>query len=236
MIVALRHIYVLRMWIVSLPECVRCSASLIQKCLYTLTQKGTRHRATLSFWSPPVYRFPISVAAISLVTAFVFAAAVAPPPRKAPELSFAIPGQGQKQLTDYRGKVVALEFIFTTCPHCQAASKLMSKFQDEYGPRGLQVIDVAINPNADLLVENFAKDFHTTFPVGWTTSQQMQAFMGYDNRYVVPQLVLIDRKGFIHYQTPALSGDDWSKFMAESAIRQHIEELLGPNTSASLAR
>lgn len=181
-------------------------------------------------------RFLISFAATCLLAAFIFAAET-PPLRKAPELSFAIPGQGQKQLADYRGKVVALEFIFTTCPHCQAASKLMSKLQDEYGSGGLQVIDVAINPNADLLVENFAKDFHTTFPVGWTTAQQMQAFMGFaDARYVVPQLVLIDRKGFIHYQTPALSGDDWTKLMAESAIRQHIEELLGPNTSAALAR
>ena len=183
-----------------------------------------------------MYKFLISVAAISVLTGSLIAAD-APPLRKAPELSVAIPGQGQRQLSDYRGKVVALEFIFTTCPHCQAASKLMSKLQDEYGPRGLQVIDVAINPNADLLVENFAKDFHTTFPVGWTTPQQMQAFMGFgDNRYVVPQFVLIDRKGYIHYQTPALSGDDWTKLMAESAIRQHIEELLGSNTSAALAR
>jgi thiol-disulfide isomerase/thioredoxin len=182
-----------------------------------------------------VYKFLISVAAISVLTGSLIAAD-APPLRKAPELSIAIPGQGQRQLSDYRGKVVALQFIFTTCPHCQAASKLMSKLQDEYGPRGLQVIDVAINPNADLLVENFAKDFHTTFPVGWTTPQQMQAFMGFgDARYVVPQLVLIDRKGYIHYQTPALSGDDWNKLMAESAIRQHIEELLGSNTSAALA-
>lgn len=173
-------------------------------------------------------------AALSVLTASSSGAGTAPL-RKAPELTFSIPGQGQKQLSDYRGKVVALEFIFTTCPHCQAASKLMTKLQTEYGSRGLQVIDVAINPNADLLVENFAKDFQVNFPVGWTTSEQMQLFMGFSNdRYVVPQLVLIDRKGVIHYQTPALSGDDWVKLMSEQAIRQHIEELLGSNSSASL--
>jgi peroxiredoxin len=154
--------------------------------------------------------------------------------RKAPELTFTIPSEGQKQLSAYHGKVVALEFIYTTCPHCQAASKVMSKLQQEYGSRGLQVLDVAINPNADLLVENFAKDYQVNFPVGWTTSEQMQAFMGFsDARYVVPQLVLIDRKGYIHYQTPALSGDEWTKLMTEQAIRQHIEELLGPGNSAS---
>lgn len=155
--------------------------------------------------------------------------------RKAPELAFSVPGQGQKLLSQYRGKVVALEFIFTTCPHCQAASKVMTKFQSEYGPRGLQVIDVAVNQNADLLVDNFAKDFHVNFPVGWTPSNEMLSFMGFsDGRYVVPQLVLIDRKGFIHYQTPAKENPDWDKLMNEDAIRQHIEELLSSgSTSAS---
>jgi peroxiredoxin len=147
--------------------------------------------------------------------------------RKAPELNFDLPGKGAQQLSQYKGKVVALEFIYTTCPHCQAASHVMTKLQSEYGARGLQVIDVAINPNADLLVENFAKDYQVNFPVGWATQAQMQAFMGFaDARYVVPQLVLIDRKGMIHYQTPATSNDDWSKLMNEQSIRQHLEQLL----------
>ncbi len=173
-----------------------------------------------------------ALAGISLFTTSLFAAEAV---RKAPELAFSVPGQGQKLLSQYRGKVVALEFIFTTCPHCQAASKMMRKLQSEYGARGLQVIDVAVNPNADLLVEGFSKDFQVNFPVGWTPSNEMTAFMGFsDGRYVVPQLVLIDRKGLIHYQTPATENDDWDKLMKEDAIRQHIEELLAPeNASAS---
>ncbi len=147
--------------------------------------------------------------------------------RKAPDFAFEVPGKGTMTLAQFRGKVVALEFIFTTCPHCQAASHLMTKLQTEYGARGLQVLDVAVNPNADLLVENFAKDMQVNFPVGWTTQAQMQAFMNFDARFVVPQLALIDRKGLIHYQTPALSSDDaWQKYMTEPAIRQHIEQLL----------
>ena len=48
---------------------------------------------------------------------------------KSPELAFKIPGQGERLLSQYRGKVVALEFILTTCPHCQAASQIMNKMQ-----------------------------------------------------------------------------------------------------------
>ena len=157
--------------------------------------------------------------------------------RKAPELAFTIPGQGQKLLSQYRGKVVALEFIFTTCPHCQAASKMMTKLQQEYGPRGFQALDVAVNDNADLLVENFSKDYRVGFPVGYTPQPQMVSFMGFPTNYfVVPQLVLIDRKGTIHYQTPPRENEDWDKLMKEENIRHHIEELLGSGSTSSTRR
>src|SRR3954469_10565844 len=156
--------------------------------------------------------------------------------RKAPELAFTVPGQGQKLLSQYRGKVVALEFIFTTCPHCQAASKVMSRFQREYGPQGFQAIDIAVNDNADLLVENFVKEYQVAFPVGWMSKDQMLSFMGFkDGRFVVPQMVLIDRKGYIRYQTPPLESEDWDKLMKEDVLKQHIEELLGTNNPAKRA-
>jgi thiol-disulfide isomerase/thioredoxin len=152
--------------------------------------------------------------------------------RKAPELKFVIPSEGQKTLSQYEGKVVALEFIFTTCPHCKAASHMMTKLQREYGPRGLQVIDIAVNPNSDLLVDDFAKEQQVNFPVGWTQSDTMTTFMGFSpGRYVVPQLVLIDRKGFIHYQTPATEDEKWDRMMKEETIRQHIEQLLWAKSS-----
>ena len=173
-------------------------------------------------------------ASLSLVVISLFAADSTPSIRKAPELAFNIPGQGPKLLSQYRGKVVALEFIFTTCPHCQAASKVMSKYQAEFGPRGFQAVDIAVNENADLLVENFAKDYQVAFPVGWVTRDQMLSFMGYTSgRFVVPQLVLIDRKGVIHYQTPALEDPEWEKLMTPEAIHQHIDELLSSGASAS---
>jgi len=175
-----------------------------------------------------------SLAGLAFITALLFAADTNTS-RKAPELAFTVPGQGQKLLSQYRGKVVALEFIFTTCPHCQAASKVMTKFQQEFGSRGFQAVDIAINDNADLLVDNFTKDYQVGFPVGWTPKDQMLTFMGFSlaERFVVPQLVLIDRKGIIRYHTPPLADDAYGKLMNEDAIRQHVEELLSQGNSAS---
>jgi thiol-disulfide isomerase/thioredoxin len=157
----------------------------------------------------------------------------ADPFRKAPELPFNLPQEGQKLLSSYRGKVVSLEFILTTCVHCQAASKVMTKLQEEYGPQGFQALDVAINgldegrtpAAADALVASFKSSFQVGFPVGWIRREQMSSFLGVSmmERMVVPQLVLIDRKGLIHYQTPPM-GD--ANSMAEGTLRQRIQELL----------
>ena len=147
------------------------------------------------------------------------------PPKKAPELAFKIPGQGDKLLSQYKGKVVALELVFTTCPHCQHASQVMTKIQNDLGPKGFQAIDVAFNDNADLLVENFVKDFNVGFPVGLTTRAEVLKFLGLSvmDRFVVPQFILIDRNGMVHYQTAPL-GDD--AIAQESFIRGEIEALL----------
>ena len=182
----------------------------------------------------------ISFTAAGIVAAFCAVLVAADLPRKAPELAFTVPGQGERLLSQYRGKVVALEFILTTCPHCQAASRMMSRLQADYGSRGFQALDVAINGldegrtpvQANDLVQSFASSYQVGFPVGWTSRDQMLAFSGFSiaERFVVPQIVLIDRKGMIHYQTPPL-GDENS--MQESTIRQRVEELLALSNTAS---
>ena len=188
-----------------------------------------------------VVKFLTSIVTLGLVSAYLVADTNAV--RKAPELAFTIPGQGDRLLSQYRGKVVALEFILTTCPHCQAASHEMTKFQQQYGARGFQALDLAINAldegrkpeQASVMVEQFSNNFQVGFPVGFIGRDPMMSFMGFSimDRMVVPQMVLIDRKGYIHWQTPASdSNDDWAKLMNENTIKAHIEELLAQPASA----
>src|SRR5271165_3995306 len=90
-----------------------------------------------------------------------------PPLRKAPELSFKLPGGAQRQLSQYKGKVVALEFILTTCPHCQEAAKVMTTLQRELGPKGFQALDVAVNTTDEAVIKQFVANQQVIFPVGW---------------------------------------------------------------------
>jgi len=156
-----------------------------------------------------------------------------PPLRKAPELSFKLPGGAQRQLSQYRGKVVALEFILTTCPHCQAAAKVMTKLQGELGPKGFQALDVAVNTTDEAVIKQFIADQQVVFPVGWIDAGSPQNnvmalmnFMGMtvNDRPQVPQQVLIDRDGMIRYQTPP-SGDFTA--LEESVLRGRLLEVLG---------
>jgi hypothetical protein len=93
--------------------------------------------------------------------------------------------------------------------------------------------DVAIDPNADLRVENFSKELQVGFPLGWTNIDQMMVYMGFVDRPVVPQLILIDRDGNIHYRTPR-EGDALS--LKEDVITKRIEELIELKSTAKRPR
>jgi peroxiredoxin len=155
----------------------------------------------------------------------VFAGFAAQVPRQSPELVINYPGGKQALLSTYKGKVVLLEFIFTTCPHCQVTSQMVSKLQTEFGAKGFQALAVAVNPMALMLVNDFVRDFHINFPVGASERDPALRYLQINesDRWVVPQIVLIDRKGMIHAQTPP-QGDE--KMQDEANLRVQIEKLL----------
>ena len=156
-----------------------------------------------------------------------------PPIRATPELSFKLPGGEKKTLSQYKGKVVALEFILTTCPHCQEAAKVMTTLQRELGPKGFQALDVAVNTTDEAVIKQFVANQQVIFPVGWLDAGSpkdnvmlLMDFMGMTakDRPQVPQQVLIDRDGMIRYQTPP-SGDFTA--LELDTLRGRLLEILG---------
>jgi len=146
-------------------------------------------------------------------------------PRPAPDFTIQFPGGQTTQLSSFRGKVVALEFLFTTCPHCAHASQVFSKLNGEFGSKGFQPVGVAFNEMANMLVPDFIKQNNVNYPVGFAMREPVMNFLGISiiERFVVPQVVWIDRKGMIRAQTPAL-GDE--KQLSEAYWREMIDNLL----------
>ncbi len=164
-------------------------------------------------------------AAILAVAASLPALAIPPVPRPAGEFVIPMPDGTQKLLTSFRGKVVCLAFISTTCPHCQHASQVLTKLYQEYGSKGFQPLAVAFNPMAKMLVPDFVKSLNVAFPVGAAESDAVFQYLGISplERSVVPQLLWIDRQGEIRSQTPAM-GDE--KMLGEPYWRSMIEALI----------
>lgn len=156
-------------------------------------------------------------------------------PRPAPEFVIKLANGQQLLLSQYRGKVVALEFLLTTCPACQDASRLLNRLYKEYGPRGFQPIGVAFNDMAMMLVPDYIKDLGLTFPVGVGTRESVMDFLQHSPilRMLVPQLVFVDRKGIIRAQ---YSGDDPFFQDKEKNMRTQIEALLAEPAGGSPGR
>ena len=171
----------------------------------------------------PSFRLLPAVAGVCLLTGFVHAAEV---PRPAPEMAIHLTNGKQILLSEYKGKVVALAFILTSCPHCQKTVGILSGMQNEYAPQGFQAIASAIEDMAAMNVPDFLKRFQPSFPVGFDERQPVLDFLQHPVmfRLLMPQVAFIDRQGVIRAQ---YSGDD--KFFADDQdkhIRDQIEALL----------
>jgi thiol-disulfide isomerase/thioredoxin len=164
-------------------------------------------------------------AAVLLSAALTLQAQAPPVLRHSPEFVVKFPDGNQTLLSSLKGKVVGLLFVHTTCPHCQRTSQVFTKLYQEYKPRGFEAVDVAFNPMANIYVRDFVKDYQIGYPVGFAAPDDVLNYLGFSvmERYVVPQIVWIDRQGNIRSQTPPM-GDE--KLLQESYWRNMIETLL----------
>lgn len=166
-------------------------------------------------------------------------------PRPAPELVIKLATGEDLLLSRFRGKVVALEFILTTCQHCQRSAQVLSRLHQELGARGFQPLGMAINEMSHILVPDFVRDFRITYPVGYGHRDTAVSFLQHSviMNLMMPQLAFIDRKGVIRAQYPG--GDpfykDEEKNMRETALSLLNESSAPsaktpPKTSASRSR
>jgi peroxiredoxin len=143
----------------------------------------------------------------------------------APEFTINMPDGSMKLLSSMRGKVVVLEFLYTTCPHCQHASVLMNQLQKDYGPKGFQAVGVAFNPMSKMLIGDYIRDFKVEFPLGWSERDPVAVFLQNppDQGLHVPQIVIIDRAGMIRQQSQPRND---ATTATEANLRSMVEKLL----------
>lgn len=127
-------------------------------------------------------------------------------PRRAPKFSMSLVDGSILCLSQYHGKVVLMAYILTTCPHCQAATGVFKQLQTDLGPKGLQIIECAVEDDSNKHIAEFQNRFKPNFPLGWSERASVAPVLQPDEKlHIMPQSVLIDRKGMIRAQ---FYGDD----------------------------
>lgn len=146
--------------------------------------------------------------AVGLLTAAFALQAAAPVPRPAGQLTITEPSGKKIAVASMKGKVVVVQFLLTTCPHCQAFSRALTKMTGELGPK-FQALGVAFDREDAKNVPYYIRTIGTNFPVGSVEQMSALGFLAISvtdyNRLRVPQVVVIDKKGVIRSQTE-LSG------------------------------
>jgi thiol-disulfide isomerase/thioredoxin len=102
----------------------------------------------------------------------------------------------QRRLSQWRGKVVVLNFWATWCSPCLEEIPLFIYFQEKYKDQGLQIIGVAIDSRDNVV--KFRQALPINYPVLIDTGAGMKIMEQYGNRVgSLPYSVMIDRDGRI---------------------------------------
>ncbi len=129
---------------------------------------------------------------IALLLAVVPSQAFGQDVRKAPPLALKDLQGRTLRLSDYRGKVVLLNFWATWCPPCRAEVPDLVGWQREYRSRGLQVIGITYPPQTTGEVRRFIKRLNVNYPVALGTKETKALF---DQGETLPITVVIDGEG-----------------------------------------
>ena len=137
-------------------------------------------------------------------------------PTPVPETSFTDPEGGTHSLTDYKGKVVLLNFWATWCAPCREEMPSLDALQAELGGDDFQVVAIAAGHNPAPAITKFLTEAEiTNLPVLLDPRQGLARGMGVMG---MPVTVLIDRDG--NEIARLIGGADWASEASITLIRQ----------------
>ena len=155
------------------------------------------------------------------------------PLRRAPGFCL-IDTSGQWQdLADYRGKIVLLEFMQTTCPHCAAFSTVLNGLKLKYADK-LAILAIA-NPPVDTVqtMMQFVKDHKLVYPLLLDQGQVAYSYVRSPS-VDLPTVYLIDGSGMIRnsWQNGPLTKD----IFEGAGLAREIDKLLTGAPTAAPAK
>ncbi len=98
------------------------------------------------------------------------------------------------QLSDFKGKVVILDFWATWCGPCRAEIPDFVALQDQYRDKGLVVVGISLDQDGAKVVAPFAKHYKINYPIVLGDDNVASQ---YGNIQAIPTTFIIDSNGNI---------------------------------------
>lgn len=136
--------------------------------------------------------------------------------KPAPEFSLKDSSGKTVKLSDYRGKVVLLNFWATWCPPCQTEIPWFVDFQKQYKDRGFAILGVSLDEEGWNAVRPYAARKNLNYEVMIGGEDVAQLYGGVN---ALPSTFIIDRQGRIANSHTGLA--------AKNTYQQEIVQLLG---------
>jgi peroxiredoxin len=118
------------------------------------------------------------------------------------------------------GKVILVDFMTTVCPACKMASAGLQRLYEELGAKGFYPVAVALNVDSTAALKDYRDEYRLTFPLGIASRTKVLSYLNHpaDQPFMVPTLVLLDRKGRFRAIDVGWKGED--------ALRTRVFRLL----------
>lgn len=107
-----------------------------------------------------------------------------------------IPDGKAFKLSDLNGKVLVVDLWATWCGPCRTSTPELVNLQKEFGPKGLEIIGLDIDPDSDTEedVRAFAKEFDINYKLAFADKDLAASLMRGNN---IPQSIVVGRDGKI---------------------------------------
>jgi len=101
------------------------------------------------------------------------------------------------KLSDYRGKVVFVNFWATWCPPCRREIPAFIELVDQYGKDGFVVLGIAVDSREFAKVPGFVKQMGMNYPVLLDETGVSNLYGGISS---IPTTFVVNREGRVVYQ------------------------------------
>jgi len=127
-------------------------------------------------------------------------------------------------LSDFRGKIVILDFFYVECPYCDDEIVELEKIYAKYGGDKLEIISISIPEDSAEKLREFKKGPNSysnlEYEMTWIIARDTAGVRGMYNIYGYPTTFIIDEEGYISPNSPFVG------LTSEEELSSEIDYLL----------